>query len=134
MWNCPKCGRPFTRPHHPHSCSRASVEDFLGGKTPLQVELYRTFEARTLEVGDVNLAPTKSRIGFQHGRIFAAVNGLTRNGLRVHIVTKQPIVSTRLIRLEVMAPDCYINHFLLSSAHDIDKELMEWLRLGYQWA
>jgi hypothetical protein len=67
MWTCPNCGRPFTRPHHPHSCVCASVDDFLRGKTPYQVDLYRQFEAKALEVGDVNLAPAKSRIGFQHG-------------------------------------------------------------------
>ena len=134
MWTCPKCGRPFTRPHHSHSCVRASVDDFLSGKTPSQVDLYRQFEVKALEVGNVNLAPAKSRIGFQHGRIFAAANGLSRNGLRIHIVTKQPIVSSRLVRLEAMASDCYVNHFLLRSIDEIDDELNEWLRQGYQWA
>jgi len=39
-------------------------------------------------MGNVNRAPAKTRIGFQHGRIFAAANGLSRNGLRIHIVTQ----------------------------------------------
>jgi hypothetical protein len=134
MWKCPKCDRSFTRPHHPHSCVRTSVGDFLRGKPPLQVDLYRTFEKMALAVGDVDLAPAKTRIGFQHGRIFAAVNGVSRNGLRLHIVTKRPIKSTRVVRSERMAPDCHVNHFLLRSTADIDERLREWLRNGYEWA
>ena len=134
MWKCPKCGRPFTRPRHPHSCVRVSVHDFLGGKSPLQVDLYKSFEKMALAIGNVNIAPAKSRIGFQHGRIFAAVNGLSRNGLRIHIVTKRPIKSSRVVRSESFAPDCHVNHFLLRTTEDIDEHLREWLQDGYEWA
>ena len=134
MWTCPKCGRPFTRPHQSHSCVRASVNDFLKGKTAQQVALYRQFERLALAVGDVNLAPAKGRIGFQHGRIFAAANALTRNGLRVHVVTSAPIRSPRVIRAEVMAADCYVSHFLVRSEHEADDEMKHWLKQGYQWA
>ncbi len=134
MWSCPRCGRPFTRAHQAHSCVRASVDDFVRGKTADQVSLYRRFEKLALAIGDVNLAPAKARIGFQHGRIFAAANGLSRNGLRVHIVTGRPIVSKRVVRTEVIAPDCYVNHFIIRKEDDADEEMSEWLRQGYQWA
>ena len=134
MWTCPRCGRPFTRPHQSHSCVRASVSDFLKGKSPPQAALYREFERLALAVGDVNLAPAMGRIGFQHGRIFAAANGLSRKGLRVHIVTSVPIRSTRVVRTEPMAPDCYVNHILLRTRDEADEELSEWLRQGYRWA
>jgi len=134
MWNCPRCRRPFTRPHQNHSCGRASVSDFIEGKTPPQVKLYRRFEKLALAVGAVNLAPAKERIGFQHGRIFAAANGLSRNGLRIHIVTTAPIRSERVVRTEIMGPDCYVNHFLLRTVGDADDEMSQWLRQGYLWA
>jgi len=134
VWICPKCGRPFTRPHQAHSCVRASVHDFIRGRPADQVKLYRHFEKLALAVGDVNLAPAKARIGFQHGRIFAAANGLSRNGLRVHIVTSTPIVSKRVVRTEAMAPDCYVNHFLIRKEEDTDEQMGEWLRQGYHWA
>jgi uncharacterized protein (DUF1697 family) len=134
MWKCPECGRPFTRPHHPHSCVRSSVHDFLRGRPPLQVDLYRRFERMALAAGDVNVAPAKSRIGFQRGRIFAAVNGLSRNGLRIHIVTKRPIRTPRLVRSERFAADCHVNHFLLRAPEDLDDNLRRWLEEGYEWA
>ncbi len=133
MWNCPKCGRTFTRPHQSHSCVRASASDFLRGKTPEQVSLYRQFEMLALSVGNVNLAPSKGRIGFQHGRIFASANGLSQNGLRVHIVTTAPIQSRRVIRTEALGSDCYVNHFLIRSESDADDQMVDWLREGYRW-
>ena len=87
-----------------------------------------------LAIGNVDLAPAKTRVGFQHGRIFAAANGLSRNGLRIHIVTKAPIKNPRVARLETMAADCYVNHFVLRSETEIDAELRKWLRKGYEWA
>ncbi len=134
MWSCPRCGRLFTRPHQTHSCGHFTVDAFLKGRTRLQVDLYRRFEKLALAVGDVNLAPAKGRIGFQHGRIFAAANGFSSSGLRAHVVTRAPIKSARILRSEAMAPDCYLNQFLIRSADDVDEEVELWLRRGYQWA
>lgn len=133
MWTCPNCGRSFTNPRQAHSCVLASVGDFLKGKPAEQVALYRRFEEAALSVGSVNLAPAKRRIGFQHGRIFAAANGLSRNGLRVHIVTSKPIRSRRVVRTDAVAPDCHVNHFLIRSESDVDEAMSRWLREGYRW-
>jgi len=36
--------------------------------------------------------------------------------------------------METLAPDCYVNHLVLRTAGDIDQEIGEWLRRGYEWA
>jgi len=133
MWTCPNCGRPFTRAHQSHSCGRFSVDAFLQGKSDEQMGLYRKFESLALSVGDVNIAPAKGRIGFQHGRIFAAVNAVNRNGIRVHIVTSTPIEAQRVARTEVLSEDSCVNHIALNTPTQVDGELRRWLQLGYEW-
>jgi len=133
VWKCPKCGREFTRPGHPHSCGPYRVEDYLEGKSPAGVALYREFEAVALSVGDVVLAPAKTRIGFQHGRIFAAVNAIRQGRIDVHIVTARPIRSRRIRRVESLGASDHVNHFSIESASQIDEQVIRWLRAGYRW-
>jgi hypothetical protein len=133
VWTCPKCHRSFTHPHQSHSCGPFTVEAFLEGRPPHEVALFRRFEELALGIGDVALAPAKGRIGFQHGRIFAAVNGLTHNGIRIHIETKTPIMSARVRRLEALGLACHVNHLSVAQPDQIDAELGSWLRDGYEW-
>jgi hypothetical protein len=109
------------------------VEDFLEGKPPSGVGLYRRFEALALSVGDVGLAPARTRTGFQHGRIFAAVNAIREGRIDVHIVTAKPIRSPRIRRVESLGPADHVNHFSIESASQLDEEVVRWLMAGYRW-
>ncbi len=133
MWTCPKCGREFTRRGQAHSCGPFHVQDYLRGKPASGVALYRLFETFALGVGEVVLAPAKTRVGFQHGRIFAAVNAIREGGIDVHIVTASPIRSPRIHRLESLGPADHDNYISIQSASQLDEELAGWLRAGYHW-
>ena len=133
MWTCPKCGRAFTRSHQSHSCGRFTVAAVLEGKAPHEVALYRRFEELALGVGEVVVAPAKTRIGFQRGRIFTAVNGLSRGQIQVHFVTEKPIRNGRIRRVEALAPDYYVNHARFANLQEMDDEVVQWLRRGYEW-
>lgn len=133
MWECPKCGRWFTRPGQSHSCGSFSVDQFLAGSSKEANALYRQFEEFILALGQVRIAPAKTRIGFQNCRIFAAVNRVTDRHLRIHIVTSAPIKSGRVHRVEHPEPDCAVNHIRIVELQDLDEELAGWLRQGYEW-
>ena len=133
LWTCPRCGRRFTRPGQSHACGAFSVPDHLKGKTPHAVALYRRFEQLAMAVGDVVVAPAKTRIGFQRRRIFAAVNRIAAGHIDVHIVTSRPIDSPRVRRIDALAPDCYVNHLRITSTQELDAELAAWLKQGYAW-
>lgn len=133
MWTCPRCGRQFTRPGQSHSCGPYRVEDIVAGKPPGGLALYRRFESLALGVGEVVLAPAKTRIGFQHRRIFAAVNAIRPGGIDVHIVTARPIDSARIRRVERLGSDDYVNHFTVESLEELDAEVAAWLEEGYRW-
>ena len=78
------------------------MQDYLSGKAERSVKLYRQFEGLVLSLGEVEIAPAKTRIGFQNRRIFAAVNHIGRQHLAIHIVTSRPIESQRVNRFEAL--------------------------------
>ncbi len=97
------------------------------------MNLYRQFEGLVLSLGEVEIAPAKTRIGFQNRRIFAAVNCIGRQHLAIHIVTSRPIESQRVDRIEALDHACYVNHLRILSPENLDGELLGWLKLGYAW-
>ena len=109
------------------------MQKYLSGKPESVVHLYRQFEHLALALGEVEIAPAKTRIGFQNRRIFAAVNRLGKRHLDVHIVTSQPIKSQRVRRLEALDQTCCVNHLRIQLLEDLDEEFLGWLRQGYEW-
>lgn len=109
------------------------VGELLKSKTPLALALYRRFEHLALGLEGSVLASARTRIGFQRRRIFAAVNAIRDDRLDIHIVTSEPIRSTRIRRVEKLARTCHVNHFSVRSLVELDDEVPEWLRQGYEW-
>jgi hypothetical protein len=109
------------------------VARFLEGKPAQGVQLYRRFEELVTGMGEVLVAPAKTRIGFQNRRIFAAVNRIGENYLDIHIVTAAPIQSERVRRIEQLSPECSVNYLRVGHEEDLDGELREWLMGGYEW-
>ncbi|MBK9155017.1 MAG: hypothetical protein IPM25_12505 [Chloracidobacterium sp.] len=132
LWTCTKCGRPFVKPNHPHSCGEYSVEAFLENKPPDAIELFQRFCDLVKACGPFTFAPAKTRIGFQVRMIFAAVNGLSSRGMRCHVVLTRRLESPRFDRIEKLGPRCYVNHFTIRTLDDLDEEVAEWLNESYK--
>ncbi|MGI8919153.1 MAG: DUF5655 domain-containing protein [Pyrinomonadaceae bacterium] len=132
LWTCPKCKRQFVNPNMPHSCGRYSVAKFLAGKSEYAVSLYKAFSALVRDCGPVQIAPAKTRVGFQVRMIFAAVNKLGDQGLYAHVVLTRRLQNLRFTRIETMTPKCYVHHFRVESLSELDDEVRNWLREAYQ--
>ena len=65
----------------PHSCGHHSVKAFLDGKSQHAIALYKRLVALVRACGPAQMAPARTRIGFQVGMILAAVNQLNDRGL-----------------------------------------------------
>lgn len=116
----------------PHSCGRYSVAKFLAGKSEHAVTLYEAFSDLVRDCGPVQIAPAKTRIGFQVRMIFAAVNKLGDQGLDAHVVLTRRLQNPRFTRIETMTPKCYVHHFRVESLGELDDEVRNWLREAYQ--
>ena len=132
LWTCPKCDRQFVNSNMPHSCGRYSVEKFLAGKSKKAISLYERFSALVSECGPVQIAPAKTRIGFQVRMIFAAVNKLSDHGLEAHVVLTRRLPQSRFTRIETMSPKCYVHHFRIESLSELDEQVRGWLKEAYQ--
>lgn len=132
LWICPECGRPFLKPNHPHSCGEYSVEGFLNGKPPEAVALFERFRDMVEACGAVTTAPARTRIGFQARMIFAAVNSLTRHGMRCHLIFARRIEHPRFTRIDELGPRSFVNHFEIKSVEELDGQVAEWLEEAYR--
>lgn len=132
LWTCPKCGRQFVNRNMPHSCGHYSVKEFLNGKSPSAIALYKRFVALLRDCGPVRLAPAKTRIGFQVRMIFAAVNKLDHRGLDVHIVLTRRVESPRFRRIESLTTRCHVHHFRVAALSELDDEVKHWLQEAYR--
>ncbi|MFN0138766.1 MAG: DUF5655 domain-containing protein [Pyrinomonadaceae bacterium] len=132
LWNCAKCGRPFVKPNHPHSCGKYSVELFLSGKPPEAIELFQRFREMVEACGPVTIAPAKTRIGFQARMIFAAVNRLSRNGMKCHLIFARRIEHPRFTKIDKLGPRSFVNHFEIRSVEELDAEVADWLEEAYK--
>ena len=116
----------------PHSCGRFSVGKYLAGKSKHALALFEAFSVLVHECGPVQMAPAKTRIGFQVRMIFAAVNKLSDHGLEAHVVLTRRLRSPRFNRIEKMTSKCYVHHFRVESLKELDDEVRSWLREAYQ--
>lgn len=132
LWTCPKCSRQFVNANMPHSCGKHSVEKFLAGKSPHAIALYERFSALVLDCGPAQIAPAKTRIGFQVRMIFAAVNKLSDRALDAHVVLTRRLEGPRFRRIEIMTPKCFVHHFRIESLSELDEDVRSWLREAYQ--
>ena len=132
LWTCPKCRRPFINTNMPHSCGRYSVKTFLAGKSRHAISLYERFSTLVHDCGPVQIAPAKTRIGFQVRMIFAAVNKLSDRGLEAHVVLTRRLDSPRFKRIETLTPKCHVHHFRVESLSELDEEVRAWLREAYE--
>jgi hypothetical protein len=132
LWACPKCGRKFANRNQSHACGQYTVQDFLQGKSPDAVRLFRRFVARVRDCGPVLIAPAKTRIGFQVRMIFAAVNRLGEHGLDAHVVLTRRLDHPRFRRIEQLTPTCVVHHFRITTTQDIDDQVGSWLREAYR--
>ncbi len=124
------CGRRFTNRNQWHSCGHFSIEDHLIGTSPQVRKLFEAFHNAVEECGPVELAPTKTRIGFQVRMIFAAVM-LRKAWLSGHLILSRRIESPRFTRIESLSPKGHVHHFKLRSLEEIDDEFKMLLREAY---
>jgi hypothetical protein len=132
LWRCPKCGRWFANRQQSHSCGKYSVQQFLKGKSGDEVALFRQFVKLVRECGPILLAPAKTRVGFQARMIFAAVNNLSKAGLKAHIVLARRLDSPRFTRIESISPKNQVHHFKINSTEELDDEVRSWLREAHK--
>ena len=112
-------------------------ELFFFNEHPAALPLYETFMKRLLaEVGNVTVKVQKTQISFSNKYNFAFVSFLpvrkTKERSKVYITISFGLryrkESPRIDAASEPYPNRWTHHMLISSAEEIDNELMEWIK------
>jgi hypothetical protein len=131
LWKCRKCGRLFANRNQFHFCTRITVRQYLKGKTPRALLLYRKFVKLVRRCGPVIIFANKTRIGFQVRMAFADVL-LKKNWLDAYVILAQRLENPRFTKIETLSPRNHIHYFRIRSADELDGEVLGWLREAYR--
>lgn len=131
LWTCPECDRQFANLNQQHSCVRTSVEEFLSDKGPRARQLFAALVDAALSLGQVSLAPVKTRVGIQARMIFASINRLSEDRLDAHVVLARRVEHPRFHKVESFSPRNHVHYFRIERPSDVDAEVIAWLREAY---
>ena len=132
LWTCPKCGRKLVGRNMWHSCSSASVEQFLRRASPRTRGLYAKFESMIARCGPYHVSPAKTRIAFM-GRVrFGGVVAIDECSMTISFALPAPLASPRIQRVEEIVPGWCAHRMRITRAGELDRELQGWLRESYR--
>jgi hypothetical protein len=132
-WRCPKCSREFARYTAYHSCGNYTVEGHLAGKNPAGVALFNNLLAMIQKLGDVQISPAKTQIGFKAGPTFMAV---AVSGRQLHGYLFLPRAASAPVFRKVVAASArrHIHHFKITDAAMLSGVFAECLAEAFAFA
>jgi hypothetical protein len=131
MWTCPRCGRAFANRNQTHACGDWTLAEHLDAASAEVREVLRAFVSLVQRVGPVELAPTKTRIGFKARMTFAAAMP-RRRWLDAHVVLARRREHPRFRRIDSLGPRSHVHHFRVTSVGELDAEVLDWLEEAYR--
>ncbi len=131
LWTCPKCGAKFVTRNMWHGCGDYSVEKFLEGKGPRARKLFDCFVGLIAACGPFETAPAKTRVAFMARVRFAAVLRLSDRGMTVSFGLPRRLEHPRIGRIEEYGSGWYGHFVRVTSAEEMDDEMLQWLRESY---
>ena len=113
---------------------------FFDGK-PEELALYEALLERLAELGAFSAVVHKTQISLKNRRVFACVSVfrvLPKRLLPPHYLVltlglPYPLESPRIAVKTEAQPGRWTHHILLGSASELDAELLEWIRLAYEF-
>ena len=133
LWRCPQCGARFVTRNLWHSCGKFTLEDLFAKSEPHVLPLFRKFAAFVRRCGrGVVMIPQKTRVVFMERVRFAGATP-RKDGFVTHFILPQPIIHSRIVKHDFYPPRLHANHVRITSAKDLDAELLGWLREAHAW-
>jgi hypothetical protein len=130
MWTCPNCGRIFGKAKQPHSCHRVSLKTHFKNKEKAK-ELFDFFVKSVNEkVGKVKAISIPCCIHLFGRYDFVAILP-KRDGLEIRFSLNRHLKNQRITQSVPMSLKNIKNCLKISSASEIDKEFIGWIRESY---
>ncbi len=131
LWTCPKCGHAFVTRNLWHSCSRHTLDEHFRCKDPRLRKLFDAYVALVRRCGPITVYAQKTRIVIMNRVRFTGAivrKDHLQSGFYLHHRLDHP----RFERIEKLAPRAYLHRFRLRTLSDLDRELLELVRVAYR--
>lgn len=132
MWRCPKCKRRFKSTNQSHSCTDIDMGELFIGKPD---ELVLAFDKLLQSVSkwEPNEVATATKsIVFTSNKAWLIVKPM-KHVLDVKFYHEDELVSERFFKRSRWGKK-YAYHFRFQHEDEIDDEVMEYLKLGFNYA
>ncbi len=132
LWTCPRCGRKLVGKNMAHSCTSATVEDFLRRAGANGRALYRKLESLIEVCGPYYVSPAKTRITFM-GRVrFAGVTAVSERGMTFGFSLPKPLRNPRFVDVKEVVPGWWVHRLRVKRPDELDDEVQGWLCESYR--
>lgn len=115
-----------------HSCSDATVADFLRRAGPKTRALYARFESMIAACGPYHVSPAKTRIAFMGLVRFAGVQSIDADRMIANFSLPRPLRSRRFVLVREVVPGWWTHRMCFTHLDQLDDELQRWLRRSYR--
>lgn len=109
----------------------AAGYDPMAAATPETLKLYNQLLAKAKGLGPYEVEVKKTCVHLVRATAFAGVHPRKQH-LLLTIKADGPIKSPRIVKSEQTSKSRWHHDVKLTAAADIDRELLEWLRAGYE--
>ncbi|MGA2612232.1 MAG: DUF5655 domain-containing protein [Spirochaetia bacterium] len=100
LWECPKCGRKFTRANQRHACGTGDRDELLRGRSQRVVATYLALEAFVRTLGSVEVVASKRSALFRSKRIFMDAVVMT-DGVRLAIHLERAVADRLFVKIVI---------------------------------
>lgn len=128
-WQCPKCGRTFSRTGQPHSCRTVSLDSHLRDG-PQRALFERLLAEVNSKVGECEVLSLPCCIHLVERYDFLAVLP-RKDRLEIRFGLERELANPRVQRSARISKALYKHTVDVRTAEDIDEELLSWVREAY---
>ena len=133
MWQCPECGRKFTRNKQSHNCLQYSLDDIFFGKTEKARALYDALFSAISEFGEIDVYVGKYNLTIRRLTTFLSVM-VEKDHLTLVFISSEPVDEFPVYQHHQHSAHRFSNVVKVEAFEEIDAQLLRWLRQAWELA
>ncbi|MFA6553819.1 MAG: DUF5655 domain-containing protein [Patescibacteria group bacterium] len=130
-WTCPECHRQFAKKGQQHSCATKPLKDHFTNK----LEAYKLFQLLLkkieLQIGKIKILSIPCCIHLYGSYDFMAILPKMKGVLELRFALDHTLKNKRIFASVPISSTSHKNCLRITSAIDIDAELLGWLKQSY---
>lgn len=132
MWTCPKCERNFKTNNQSHTCTNIDMGELFLGKPDALVLAFDTLLQLVAQWEPNSVGAAKNAIVFTSKKAWLIVRPMKLE-LDIKFYNDEIIVSEKVKKRSIFGEN-YAHHIRVTNPIQIDKELLDLIRIGHNYS